>query len=78
MQTTFGGVFGGGMASAGERSYGSVGMGVPPVPSLPSALESPGGSNVVRQPRGPGAGGFGRRPTGGERLEARTHEPLEM
>jgi len=41
---------------------------VPPVPSLPSAIGSAtlnGGhdspSGVVRQPRGPGIGGFGRR-----------------
>ncbi|CAE6537089.1 unnamed protein product [Rhizoctonia solani] len=76
VQTAFGGVFGSALGSAGgDRSYGAVGVGIPPVPSL----DSPGGipSNVVRQPRGPGAGGFGRRPTG-ERLEARTHEPLEL
>ena len=62
---------------------------IPPVPSLPSSvggldrLESPT-SGVVRQPRGPGVGGFGRR----ERavasesalrgLDPRSHEPLEM
>ncbi|CAE6384466.1 unnamed protein product [Rhizoctonia solani] len=76
VQTAFGGVFGSALGSAGgDRSYGSVGVGIPPVPSL----DSPGGaaSGVVRQPRGPGAGGFARRPTG-ERLEARTHEPLEL
>ncbi|TFK42796.1 hypothetical protein BDQ12DRAFT_703166 [Crucibulum laeve] len=70
---------------------------IPPVPSLPSSisgsslngghdLQSPSG--VVRQPRGPGLGGFGRRDSrvgasesqvqsrGG--LDARTHEPLEI
>ncbi|EUC56984.1 RRM/R3H domain protein [Rhizoctonia solani AG-3 Rhs1AP] len=76
VQTAFGGVFGSALGSAGgDRSYGSVGVGIPPVPSL----DSPGGasSGVVRQPRGPGAGGFARRATG-ERLEARTHEPLEL
>lgn len=68
------------------------GSSVPPVPSLPSALGSGlnGGhdtSSVVRQPRGPGIGGFGRRDSrvgvsegqgarGG--LEARTYEPLEI
>lgn len=53
-------------------------MGIPPVPSLPSALESPGAqSGVVRQPRGPGAGGFARRATG-DRLEIRSHEPVEL
>ncbi|KAH7341421.1 hypothetical protein B0J17DRAFT_693746 [Rhizoctonia solani] len=76
VQTAFGGVFGSALGSAGgDRSYGSVGVGIPPVPSL----DSPGGSasGVVRQPRGPGAGGFARRATG-ERLEARSHEPLEL
>ncbi|KAF7359410.1 R3h domain [Mycena sanguinolenta] len=64
--------------------------GVPPVPSVPmqsaaSGHDSPGG--VVRQPRGPGAGGFGRRDSrvgisegnttrGG--LDARTYEPIEI
>ncbi|QRV75279.1 RNA-binding protein PIN4 [Ceratobasidium sp. AG-Ba] len=84
--TTFGSMFGsGGMGSAGagERGYGGVGMGVPPVPSLPSATDNglggsgAGQSSVMRQPRGPGAGGFARRPTG-ERLDARSHEPLDM
>ncbi|KAJ1307896.1 hypothetical protein OPQ81_001975 [Rhizoctonia solani] len=75
VQTAFGSVFGSSLGSAGgDRSYG-VGVGIPPVPSL----DSPGGapSGVVRQPRGPGAGGFARRATG-ERLEARSHEPLEL
>lgn len=70
---------------------------IPPVPSLPSSLvsatlngqthENPGGG-VVRQPRGPGIGGFGRRDSrigvtesqlsarGG--LDAQTYEPLEI
>jgi len=64
---------------------------IPPVPSLPSnvgvdRLESPT-SGVVRQPRGPGIGGFNSRrervvasesaaPLRG--LDARSHEPLEM
>ena len=65
---------------------------IPPVPSLPNSAislngghDSPGG--VVRQPRGPGAGGFGPRSArvgvseshasrGG--LEAQTYEPLEF
>ena len=63
---------------------------IPPVPSLPSSVTgsmmgggmNDGGSSVVRQPRGPGAGGFGlRRPTDqtrGNGLEARSHEPLEI
>ncbi|KAL4065309.1 hypothetical protein J3A83DRAFT_4100014 [Scleroderma citrinum] len=68
---------------------------IPPVPSLPSSvmgtinggLNEGLGSGVVRQPRGPGAGGFGIRratnndgqgPTRGMGLEARTHEPLEI
>lgn len=58
----FGSLFANGTAFGGS---------VPPIPSLPSAMgsgnmnggggghESPGG--VVRQPRGPGVGGFGRR-----------------
>lgn len=64
---------------------------VPPVPNMPlqsgglgSGHESPSG--VVRQPRGPGVGGFGRRDSrvglseGATRggLEARTYEPLEI
>ncbi|KAL0947307.1 hypothetical protein HGRIS_013426 [Hohenbuehelia grisea] len=68
---------------------------IPPVPSLPAALGSAsslnGGhdspsSGVMRQPRGPGMGGFTRRDSriglsdaatrGG--LEARSHEPLEI
>ncbi|KAJ7871516.1 hypothetical protein B0H14DRAFT_2345148 [Mycena olivaceomarginata] len=65
------------------------GGGVPPVPSVPlqsagSGHDSPGG--VVRQPRGPGAGGFGRRDSrvgiseGNTRggLDARTYEPMEI
>ncbi|KAG8761046.1 hypothetical protein FRC12_009458 [Ceratobasidium sp. 428] len=82
--TTFGSMFGsGGMGSAGagERGYGGVGMGVPPVPALPSDSglggSAAGQSGVMRQPRGPGVGGFARRATG-ERLEARSHEPLEL
>jgi len=71
---------------------------VPPVPNLPSGLQSAGSLNsgsgsghespggVVRQPRGPGVGGFARRdsrvgasetqPRGV--LDARTYEPLEI
>ncbi|KII88890.1 hypothetical protein PLICRDRAFT_108813 [Plicaturopsis crispa FD-325 SS-3] len=84
----------------GNNGGGFGGSGAPPVPSLPSSIGSlmnggngmdslsPGGgnNNVVRQPRGPGAGGFGsRRVTngdnqsrGGNGLEARSHEPLEI
>ncbi|KAG6874328.1 hypothetical protein C0995_001553 [Termitomyces sp. Mi166 len=53
--------------SNGGSPFGN-GTSVPPVPSLPSSISSAslnGGheasSNVVRQPRGPGIGGFGRR-----------------
>jgi hypothetical protein len=61
VSTGFGSLFSNGSGFLGG------GNGVPPVPSLPSALspalnsghDSPGG--VVRQPRGPGIGGFGRR-----------------
>ncbi|KAG6820784.1 hypothetical protein H0H93_011549 [Arthromyces matolae] len=64
---------------------------VPPVPSLPSSISSLNGghettSNVVRQPRGPGIGGFGRRDSRVSAsetqsrgvLDARTYEPLEI
>ena len=60
VSTGFGSLF-----SNGSTPFGGT---VPPVPSLPSVLnsttlngghDSPGG--VVRQPRGPGVGGFGRR-----------------
>ncbi|KAJ7445797.1 hypothetical protein B0H11DRAFT_2086919 [Mycena galericulata] len=73
-------------------SNGGAFGGVPPVPSVPmqsgslssGGHDSPGG--VVRQPRGPGAGGFGRRDSrvgmneGNTRggLEARTYEPMEI
>jgi hypothetical protein len=65
---------------------------VPPVPSLPSIvsptsadrLESPV-SGVVRQPRGPGVGGFNSRrervvvsESAIRGLDTRSHEPLEM
>jgi hypothetical protein len=65
---------------------------VPPVPSLPSTvvtptadrLESPT-SGVVRQPRGPGVGGFNNRrervvasESAVRSLDTRSHEPLEM
>jgi hypothetical protein len=73
-------------------SNGGAFGGVPPVPSVPmqsgplssGGHDSPGG--VVRQPRGPGAGGFGRRDSrvgmseGNTRggLDARTYEPMEI
>ncbi|KAJ7470377.1 hypothetical protein FB451DRAFT_1474213 [Mycena latifolia] len=72
-------------------SNGGAFGGVPPVPTVPmqsgplsSGHDSPGG--VVRQPRGPGAGGFGRRDSrvgmseGNTRggLDARTYEPMEI
>lgn len=66
---------------------------VPPVPSLPTSvsslnntdrLESPT-SGVVRQPRGPGVGGFTTRreravasESAVRSLDTRSHEPLEM
>jgi len=81
----------GGFGSLFGSSFG--GSSVPPVPSLPSSVmgtingslnDSSGG--VMRQPRGPGIGGFGaRRGTNTDMqtpvrscLEARTHEPLEI
>ncbi|KAH6918764.1 RRM/R3H domain-containing protein [Coprinopsis sp. MPI-PUGE-AT-0042] len=68
-------------------SNGNFGGGssIPPVPSLPASLngnhDSPGG--VVRQPRGPGVGGFTRRESRVNLNESRgldigTHEPLEI
>lgn len=79
----FGSLFGSGTFGNGS---------IPPVPSLPSSviglngsLNESSGSGVMRQPRGPGIGGFGtRRATNadmqvrGSGLEARTHEPLEI
>ena len=63
---------------------------VPPVPSLPTMppgldrLESPT-TGVVRQPRGPGVGGFATRrervvasESAVRSLDTRSHEPLEM
>ncbi|EGN96149.1 hypothetical protein SERLA73DRAFT_185740 [Serpula lacrymans var. lacrymans S7.3] len=76
--------------------FGNGGFGggaIPPVPSLPSSvtgsmngsLNDGPGSGVVRQPRGPGVGGFGTRRLAttdnqgrGNGLEARSHEPLEI
>jgi hypothetical protein len=61
------------------------GSSVPPVPTLPpmpNGLVDPNTAGVVRQPRGPGTGGFGpRRASEANRgigLESRTHEPLEI
>jgi hypothetical protein len=81
----------GSLFSNGSNAFG--GNAVPPVPSLPSSLSNGGGqdpaaSNVVRQPRGPGVGGFNRRdsrvgasesqlPSRGG-LDLGTHEPLEI
>ncbi|KAG6329575.1 hypothetical protein ID866_9514 [Astraeus odoratus] len=75
----FGSLFGG-------QNFGSS---IPPVPTLPLSVTGNGiigeAGGVVRQPRGPGTGGFARRPTTdgqtparGTGLEARTHEPLEI
>lgn len=81
----------GGFGSLFGSTFGS--SSVPPVPSLPSSvmgsingsLNENSGGGVMRQPRGPGIGGFGaRRVTNtdvqarGNGLEARTHEPLEI
>jgi len=86
------------IASPSRRSPGGFGSlftntgfgsgSVPPVPNLPASVqngmtESP---TIMRQPRGPGAGGFESRR---ERVvasesqavrgvDARSHEPLEM
>ncbi|OAX43825.1 hypothetical protein K503DRAFT_853083 [Rhizopogon vinicolor AM-OR11-026] len=87
------------IASPSRRSPGGFGSlfgnfgssAIPPVPSLPSSVTgsmngggmNDGGGSVVRQPRGPGVGGFLRRTTNsdqarGSGLEARSHEPLEI
>ncbi|KAF9234777.1 hypothetical protein BU15DRAFT_65410 [Melanogaster broomeanus] len=73
-------------------NYSSSGS-IPPVPSLPPSvmgtmngtLSESSNSGVMRQPRGPGVGGFGaRRATNlegqprGNGLEASTREPLEI
>ena len=90
-----GSVFSSGLggSSTGERSSGVGGSSIPPVPNLPSSASSINGghdspSPVLRQPRGPGIGGFGMRresrvvasesqvTRGG--LEAQTYEPLEI
>ncbi|KAG5637717.1 hypothetical protein H0H81_003481 [Sphagnurus paluster] len=86
VSTGFGSLFSNG------SPFGSNNGSVPPVPSLPSSIGSANlngnheSSNVVRQPRGPGIGGFGRRDsrvgasdvqTRGV-LDARTYEPLEI
>lgn len=80
----------GGFGSLFGSNSGFGGSAIPPVPSLPSSVMGSinGGlseSGVVRQPRGPGIGGFGaRRATNTDvqarstGLEARTHEPLEI
>lgn len=77
----------------GNNGNGFGGGSIPPVPSLPASVtgmintnDSPG-SGVVRQPRGPGIGGFGTRrdrvavsesQSRSAGLEARSHEPLEI
>ncbi|KAG6812763.1 hypothetical protein H0H92_000678 [Tricholoma furcatifolium] len=60
VSTGFGGLF-----SNGNNPFNGNSA-VPPVPSLPSSISAANGmesaaSNVLRQPRGPGVGGFGRR-----------------
>jgi RNA recognition motif-containing protein len=79
----FGSLFG------NSNGFGNGGS-IPPVPSLPlsvtGVIDSPS-SGVVRQPRGPGIGGFGTRrdrvavsesQPRSAGLEARSHEPLEI
>lgn len=64
--------------------------GIPPVPTLPASVSGLGSggmdspTGVVRQPRGPGVGGFESRrerresQTNRGGFEARSHEPLEI
>jgi hypothetical protein len=76
---------GGFAALFGNTAFGNA---IPPVPSLPSsvagAVSSGLDSGVVRQPRGPGVGGFESRrerkesQTQRSGFEARSHEPLEI
>ncbi|KAI0698497.1 hypothetical protein BC835DRAFT_1268998 [Cytidiella melzeri] len=77
---------GGFAALFGNSAFGNA---IPPVPSLPSSVTASvnnGGldAGVVRQPRGPGVGGFEsrreRRESQTQRsgFEARSHEPLEI
>ncbi|KAH9483830.1 RNA-binding post-transcriptional regulator cip2 [Psilocybe cubensis] len=88
----------GGFGSLFSNGNGPFGGSIPPVPSLPPSLGSAtlnggsidnnSGGGVLRQPRGPGVGGFGRRDSrigvsesqvsarGG--LDAQTYEPLEI
>ena len=71
----------------GSLFGGSSPFDVPPVPNLPAGLdrlESPT-TGVVRQPRGPGVGGFTTRreravasESAIRSLDTRSHEPLEM
>ena len=71
---------GGFAALFGSSAFGSA---IPPVPSLPSSVAGLD-SGVVRQPRGPGVGGFESRrerkesQTHRSGFEARSHEPLEI
>jgi len=86
-----------GLFSGNSAGNNTSGPGVPPVPTLPpmpNILVDPSTTGVVRQPRGPGAGGFSaRRPSdiprfgsangggGGANngsLDTRSHEPLEI
>jgi len=61
----------------GNSGYGSI----PPVPSLPNSATLNGGhdspSGVVRQPRGPGVGGFGRRDSRVVASESRVGDSLQ-
>jgi hypothetical protein len=58
----FNGLFAG--SSSGNSTSGS-GSAMPPVPTLPPlpSILDPSTAGVVRQPRGPGIGGFTRRPS---------------
>jgi hypothetical protein len=65
-----------------------IGSSIPPVPSLPSSVQNglPESPTIMRQPRGPGAGGFESRrdrvvaseSQAIRGVDSRSHEPLEI
>jgi len=76
------GGFGSLFANSGGFGNGSV----PPVPNLPASVSGMDSPTIMRQPRGPGAGGFESRrdrvvaseSQAIRGVDARSHEPLEI